>query len=199
MSGGGPKGGPEPIYKPRHTSNLEDQLYGIASTAKPNQAMMGDYQSMMGNVRSGTTLSGQKIPQYQAGSAYNFTTPNVSYAPKSAYTNALNSQLNGMQQDMQQSLAQVNRSFGQRGLGKSGLNYGAQHEVARNHMQNAANARSQYGMQQAKDQIDIDKFTASNDMQRQGMQAQENLSRANQSLQANQAMNQNLVCKLTRL
>jgi hypothetical protein len=190
MGGSKGGGGPQALYKPQNTGRLEDQLYKTAQGATPNYGMMQDYSNMQKHVTAGKLLSGQNIPQYNAGSNFKFNTPNLSYAPKSAYGNALNSTLDGMKQDMSQGMSQLNKSFASRGFGKSGLNYGAQTTAARNAAQNMAGVRSQYGLQQAKDQLDVDKMQGQMDLQRQGMQAGENMGRTQQSLAANQAFNQ---------
>lgn len=188
--GGGGKGdsGPQALYKPKHTEGLEDSLYGIAKSAKPNQAALNSYQGALSQVASGKMMNGQAIPQYQAGSQFKFNTPNVAYAPANAYKGALQNSLDGIQQNLKTSQDQTNRSFGARGLGKSGLLQGAQTTLGRQAMQDASTTRRDFGLQQAKDQLDVDKFSAGQDLQRQGMQAGENLSQAQQSLAAQQAL-----------
>ena len=150
--------------------------------------MIGDYRSMMGNIRSGNTLTGQKINTYRPGSNFGFKTPNISYAPQRAYRDSLNNALDGVAQDQHRAMAQATRGASSRGIGRVGLHEGNNTSLAREAMGRSAQLRSDYGMQQARDQIDIDKFSAGQDLQRQGMQASENLSRAGQSLQAQQAL-----------
>lgn len=188
-SGGGKGGGgPQALYKPQHTGQLEGQLFNSIQGATPNYGMMNDYSNMMKHVTAGKLLSGQSIPTYNAGTNFKFNTPNLSYAPKSAYGNAMNFTLDGMKQDMAQGLGQINKNNAARGFGKSQVNNGQQMTAARNAAQNMAGVRSQFGMQQAQDQLGVDKMQAQMDLQRQGMQAGENMGRAQQSLAAQQAL-----------
>jgi hypothetical protein len=60
-----------------------------------------------------------------------------------------------------------------RGLGRSGFNNSAQSRLGREALQQASNLRSNIGMQQALGELDLGKFQAGQDLQRQGMQAGE--------------------------
>lgn len=150
--------------------------------------MIADYRNMMGNARFGKTLNGQQIPTYNAGKTFQYNTPNVSYAPQRAYRDSLNNALDGVAQDQHRAMAQASRGASSRGIGRVGLHEGNNTSLAREAMGRSAQLRSNFGMQQARDQIDIDKFSAGQDLQRQGMQASENLSRAGQSLNAQQVL-----------
>ncbi len=190
--GGGKGGAKSATYKGNYSGLSPSQLTGMA----PNVPQL-DTRGMLSNLRKGTLATGQKIPTYQPGSTYNFktpgstfaykapaynptqyqnfqySTPNISNIPNAAYQNVLNRGLEGIQQDQSMYGAQATREMGGRGLGRSGLATGAQATLARQAMQNAANMRSQYGLEQAKSQLDVDKLLAQMGMETQARQAGE--------------------------
>lgn len=205
---GGKGGGDEKAYQASYGSGLNPtQLAGMA----PNTPQ-GDWTGMINNLNKGTLATGQKIPQYQAGTAfryrtpgtaykfqstgynpqsyspyqyskpgytpqsygqYQYNTPNISQMPQQAYQGVLDRGVEGIQQDQQRFGAQARSGMVSRGLGNSGFERGEQTGLGRASMQNAANLRSQYGLEQARSQLDVDKLTAQMDLQRQGMQAGE--------------------------
>ncbi len=161
------------------------------SSMAPNY-QQGDWSGMTSNLNKGTLATGQKIPTYQAGSNYQFKTPGTSYSfsnpgyspyqyytpnvskiPQQTYSNVLNRGLEGIQQDQKMFGDQTRDAMVSRGLGRSGFNNAAQSRLGRESLQQASNLRSNIGMQQAMSELDLGKFMAGQDLQRQGMQAGE--------------------------
>jgi hypothetical protein len=186
MGGGGKGDSGEKAYKGNYGGVSAGQLASMA----PN-TINYDTAGSLNSMRTGTLANGQKIPQYQAGSAYNFktpgsqynfTTPNVSNVPQQAYGNVLNRGLEGIQQDQQMFGGQSRDTMAARGLGRSGFQTGAQTSLGREAMQQASGLRSNLGLQQAQSELQNAQFGAGQDLTRQGMQAGENLSRSGQDL-----------------
>lgn len=160
-----------------------------------------NYSGMANQLASGRMLNGQAIPQWQPGQAfqyqnsgqnfqfqqpnyrpqqlqpaqqyreYQFRTPNLNPVNTQAYQQALNSTNDNIQQQARTQSDQVNKSFGARGLGRSGLNLAAQGAVAREALNQSAQAASNIGLEQARSSVDLGKTMASNDLQKQQAQA----------------------------
>ena len=160
-----------------------------------------NYNGMANQLAAGRMLNGQIIPQWQPSPAfqyqnngqtfqyrqpqyrpqqlqpaqqyreYQFRTPNLNPVNTQAYQTALNQTNDSIQNQARMQMDQTNKSFGARGLGRSGLNMAAQGAIGREAVNQSAQAASNIGLEQARSSVDLGKTMASNDLQRQQAQA----------------------------
>lgn len=134
-------------------------------------------QEGMDAIRGGRTMTGQQIPQYQstydAGKAFQFKTPDIRPLATEAYEGALGKSLEGIQKAQEMAGAQAGRQMSGRGLGRGGLAAGQQNTLARQAMQQGADVARDLALEQARTNVDIDRFLAQQDLARQQLQAGE--------------------------
>lgn len=163
-----------PIYNPKGTGELERGLMGQLKTI-PSQLPKIGYDRLNQMATSGVTPSGQTVFKYQPGKAYNFE--GMRGIPTSAYQGVRNQTFEDIQRGQQAAGAQAAAQMSSRGLGKGGLFGAQQQSLAREALEQRAAAGRSISMDQAREQVDLNKWVSQ-------MQAEENMRRAQQSLAA---------------
>lgn len=126
--------------------------------------------------------------------ATNFSVKDISGAPQKAYDQVRTQNYEDIARQGKQALGQGIRDMQSRGLGRSGMS-GMAATMARQQRESAARSSRDILYNQAMSQLDIDKQLAGMDLQKQGMQADENkygvgLDQWNQTSQAAENRNQ---------
>jgi len=179
---------------------------------------------MVGDVTRGRLMTGQRIPQYQAGRSFNFSPTSIRNvsgrirdpsgtlraAPQRAYQGALDVAQENVTRGAQGAYEQAARAMGSRGMGRGGMASAQNMGIARNVAGQLSDLSRQSAFQQAQDQMQMNQAAAQTGLQAQDLraryglqeqdlrartgfqtqqaQAAENLARAQQSLQAQQAL-----------